>query len=108
MTTADNFDHLLLTLKHESELGVKWFTDNRMIVNRDKFQAMISQNSKNSKNYEPVKLEIETAKIERKNTVELLGITIDNKLNFEEHVSELCKKSLHAIKCSKSFTKIYG
>ena len=38
----------------------------------------------------------------------MLGITIDNKPNFEEHISELCKKSCHAIKCNKSFTKIYG
>ena len=50
---------------------------------------MISQNSRNSKNYESVKLEIESAKIETKKTVKLLGITIDNKLNFEEHISEL-------------------
>ena len=91
--TADNIDHLMLTLKHESELAVKWFTENQMIVNPDKFQTMILQNSRNSKNYEPVKLEIETAKIETKNTVKLLGITIVNKLNFEEHISELCKKA---------------
>ena len=82
----------MLTLKHESELAVKWFTENQMIVNPDKFQAMISQNSRNSKNYEPVKLEIESAKFEIKNTVELLGITIDNKLNFED-ISGLCKKA---------------
>ena len=65
---------------------------------------MILQNSRNSKNYEPVKLEIGSTKIETKNTVKLLGITIDNKLNFEEHISELWKKSLPAIKCNKSFT----
>ena len=77
-----------------------------MIVNTDKFQAMILQNSKKSKNYEPVKLEIESGKIETKNTVKLLVITLDNQLNFEEHISELCKK-LPYIKCNKSFTKIY-
>ena len=92
-TTADNIDHLLLTLKHESEITVKWFKDNQTIVNPDKFQAMILQNSRNSKNYEPVKLEIGSTKIETKNTVKLLGITIDNKLNFEEHISELCRKA---------------
>ena len=78
--TADNIENLLLTLKRELELAAKWFTENQMIVNPDKFQAMILQNSRNSKNYEPVKLEIESAKIETKNTVKLLGITIDNKL----------------------------
>ena len=62
-TTADNIDHLLLTLKIESELAVKWFTDNQMIVNPDEFQAIILQNSRNSKNYESFKLEIGSAKI---------------------------------------------
>ena len=38
-----------------------------MIVNPDKFQAMILQNSRNSKNCETVKLEIGSAKIETKN-----------------------------------------
>ena len=61
----------------------------QMVVNPDKFQAMILQNSKNSKNYESAKLEIGRAEIETKNTVKLLGITMDNKLNIEEHISEL-------------------
>ena len=64
-----------------------------MIVNPDKFQAIILQNSRNWKNYEPVKLEIGNAKIETKNTVKLLAITIDNKLDFEENISEFCKKA---------------
>ena len=105
-TTADNIDHVLLTLKHESELVVKLLRENQMIINSDKFQAMILQNSRNSKNYEPVKLEIGSAKIEAKNTVKLLGITIDNKLNFEEHISELCKKvsiQLNAMSCLQRF-----
>ena len=50
-------------------------------------------NSRNSKNYESIKLEIGSAKIETKNTVKSLGITIDNKLNFEEHISELFKNA---------------
>ena len=54
---------------------------------------MILQNSRNSRNYEPVKHEIGSEKIETKNTVTLLGITLDNKLNFEEHISELRKKA---------------
>ena len=91
-TTADNTDHLSLTLRHESELAVKWFKNNEMIANLDKFQAMILQNSRNSKTYEPVKLEIGSTKSETKNTVKLLGITIDNKLNFEEHYENYAKK----------------
>ena len=42
-TSPDNIDHLLLTLKHESELAVKWFTKNQIIVNPDKFQNNITK-----------------------------------------------------------------
>ena len=76
-------DHLLPTLKYKSELAVKWFKDNQVVVSPDKFQITVSQNSRNSKNYQPVKLEIGSAKIETKNAVKLLETTIDNKLNFE-------------------------
>ena len=47
-----------------------------------------------------------SAKIETKNTVKLLGITIDNQLNFDEHISELCKKAsmqLNTISCLHRF-----
>ena len=90
--TADNMDDLLYTLKHESEQAVRWFKENQMIVNPDKFQAMILEGSKSLKNYEPLKVEIGNTQIEATDTVKLLGITIDNELNFEEHISELCKK----------------
>ena len=43
-------------------------------------------------NYETIKREIGSAKIET-NKKKLLGITIANKLNFEDHISELCKKA---------------
>ena len=43
-----------------------------MIVNTNKFPVIILQNSRNSKNYELVKLEIESAKTEAKNTVKFL------------------------------------
>ena len=42
----------------------QWLTEDQMIVNPGKLQAMILQNSRNSKNYEPIKPEIESAKIE--------------------------------------------
>ena len=63
-----------------------------MNVNPHKFQAMILQSSKNRKHFEPIKLEIKKAKTEVTNIVKLLGITIDDTLNFQEHISEPCKK----------------
>ena len=81
--------------------------DNQMIVNPDKFQAIL-QNSRNSNNYERVKLEIGSAKTETKNTVNLLRITIENKLNFEEDISELCKKASMQLNAASRLQRFTG
>ena len=63
-----------------------------MTVIPHKFQDMILQSPKNVNLSEPIKLEIKKAKTEAIKTVNLLGINMDDKLNFEEHISELCKQ----------------
>ena len=38
-------------------------------------------------------IRIGTEEVTGSTSVKLLGVTIDNKLNFEEHVTKLCKKA---------------
>ena len=69
-----------------------------MIVNPDKFQAFIVQ--RNNTLTQEHKIIVGDQEIETKNRVKLLGIEIDNKLDFDYHVSTLCKKAsnqLHTI-----------
>ena len=62
-----------------------------MIVNPKTFQATIikRQNSSNHNGW----LTINNAEIKSKESVTLLGIEINDKLNFEKHVSTICKKA---------------
>ena len=76
-------DTLLETLKNESESEVNWFRNNNIIVNTNKFQLMLLQE----------KLQIDSNEIKSKNSVTLLGITIDNRLSFDDHISKLCNKA---------------
>ena len=44
--------------------------------------------------------------IKSEETVKLLGVTLDNKLNFDTHISNLCKKAatqLNVLKRLRSF-----
>ena len=83
-------NELLRLLEKESEVAIKWFSDNNMIVNSKKFQAIII-NRQNRENHNCF-LNINNAEIKSKDSVTLLGIEIDSKLNFEKHVSTICKK----------------
>ena len=60
-----------------------------MIVTPDKFQAML-QDKRNANNQSCLKINNQTIKT---NFVKSLGINIDNKLNFDSHISDLCKKT---------------
>ena len=63
-----------------------------MIVNPEKFQAIIIDR-KNQKN-NPQKLTIDEKVITSAENVTLLGLEVDSKLNFDEHISKLCSKSV--------------
>ena len=61
-----------------------------MIVNPGKFQSMILERSGNSDAHT---IEIDGNKIETTNSVDLLGIYIDNKLTFDDHIFTWCNKA---------------
>ena len=94
---------LLDILEKESEVAINWFKQNEMIVNPDKFQAMVLGRHKQK---ETINLAINGAEIKGKNPVTLLGVEIDNELNFNNHISNICKKAgnkINAISRIQSF-----
>ena len=84
-----NLAEVLEVLERECETAINWFKENNMIKNPDKFQTMIITSNKEQNNA-PVK--INGVDITPESSVRLLGIEIDNKLNFEKHISTLCNK----------------
>ena len=65
----------------------KWFSDNSLVANPSKFQLMFL-GAKDSNN---LSININNSTIFATDQVELLGITIDNKLSFSNHINKLCK-----------------
>ena len=70
---------------------VYWFRNSSMIGNPDKFQLMLQL--KSAKKVIQEKLQIGNNEIESENSLTLLGITIGNRLSFDDHISELCSKA---------------
>ena len=88
---AKSIQELIIILQNDSENAIKWFKDNGMSVNPEKFHAIIINRCGRYPDVHKMNFagfEITTEKI-----VNLLGIDIDFKLNFNKHISILCKKS---------------
>ena len=89
-STEDNTLSLLSILKEDASTILNWFKINEMKSNDDKCHLIVGDTNKNCSSIGYIYMGNEL--IESEETVELLGVTIDNKLNFNEHVSTLIKK----------------
>jgi len=88
---AKNIPDLIKQLEDESNNAIEWFNNNQMIVNPDKFQAIIL--NRNSSDLGTYTLKFDNNVILTSSEVTLLGIEIDNKLNFKMHIHELVKRA---------------
>ena len=89
-TTKKYVEELIKVLEKESKSSIDWFEINNMIANTDKFQAMILSSDEKENKYD---LKINDSIISSEKSVTLLGIEIDNKLNFEKQVANICRKA---------------
>ena len=88
--TCNTLRGLLKTLEQESESAVGCFKQNKIIVNADKFQAMILNKKESEAKYKTI---IDNNDIESTKFVKLLGIIINDRLRFDQHISNLCFKA---------------
>ena len=93
---ACNTDYIsvITQLEKDSKTLLEWVSNNALKANPDKFHLLLSTSDLN------LSVKVDQFEIKNSNYEKLLGITIDNKLSFNEHVSSLCKKAsqkLHAL-----------
>ena len=77
-------------MEDDSVTSINWFSINKMKANPEKFQAIAIGKQTKQQN---LTFTIDGNKIECESEVKLLGVTIDFQLNFNEHVSNICKKA---------------
>ena len=93
---------VLENLETKGKEVFSWLSMNYLKANPDKSQLLLTSIDKAS-------IKIGDTDIKSSSSKKLLGVLIDNKLTFSEHVSRLCKKAsnkLHALaRISKYMTK---
>ena len=94
---ANNIDEVITILENDSIQLVKWFSENQMKANKDKCHLVISNNEK-------VSMEIDNTELENTSSEKLLGIIIDSKFNFKEHLEEIIKKASRKVNALSRIT----
>ncbi len=79
---------------------MNWIHTNEMEANPSKFQVMFSDPDPTAK------LTYNDTVIPGQNCVKLLGVHLDKKLTFSEHVSDLCRRAAYHINVLQRFKRI--
>ena len=96
--SGNSIDEVISSLQESAEKLFQWFSHDQMKGNTDKCHLIVSID-------EPIEIRVGESLIKSSTCEKLLGVKIDNKLNFDTHVKGLCKKAKKNIKSScKSYT----
>ena len=86
-------------LENDVLSATAWFDNNYMCANPDKFQS-ISRDGQQS-----LAISVQDNTILSDTTIKALGVTLDNRLKFDKHVSTLCMKASRQINALKRISK---
>ena len=94
ISAAENtIEKLIFPLEQDSQAAIDWFKISEMIVNPDKFQAIVVK---------------ENCRIKDSHALKLLGIEIENTLSFGKHISTLSKKASNQLNAIGRIQKYMG
>ena len=84
--TADTIEEVIKLLERDSMMLFKWFSDNQMKANISKCHLLVNKKDE-------VVISSGETKIENSDYEKLLGIKVDTKLNFNEHLNDIINKA---------------
>ena len=100
-TSDVNLKEVIQKLELTTNNLFEWFESNHITANADKCHLLVTRDT-------DVTAKIGELDVENSREEELLGVKIDTKLSFENHVSSLCKKGKPKVTCTRKSLKCYG
>ena len=80
-----------IILEKEINKMMDWFAKNSLAANPTKFQTLLMCG--NNKKVDDLNIIVENTKLESTSSIKLFGVNIDSKLNFNDHVYDMCTKA---------------
>ena len=90
-SSSKTLSELFSILDENAQIALKWLNDNEMVANPMKFQAICIK--KDHSDTGGIEISLNYMKITLETALQLLGIKLDNTLNFDPHISD-CEKGL--------------
>ena len=97
----NNIDNVIAPLKEVSAALFNWFKNNHLKNNVNKSHVLVSTNK-------PIGIKIGDYTIDNSKWGELFGVKRDLNLNFNDHISDLCKKASRKISALARVTHFMG
>ena len=89
--THKDIETIKSVLERDIQKMLDWFKNNSLQANPSKFQSMLLKNK--TVNAEDFNIIVDNDILNLTDDMTVLGINIDNKLNFNSHVSSMCNKA---------------
>ena len=99
----ENIDVTLGKLEEVGKVFFEWFSNNFLRANADKCHLILSTG-------EPFSINIDNEVIKNSNNKKLLGINLNNRLDFDTHVANICNRvsnKLHALARISQYMSIH-
>ena len=90
---------ILEKIENSSKSLIEWVSQNQMEANPSKFEPMISNETGTTQ------FTIDDCTINGEPVVKPLGVFLDNKLDFSQQISNICKKACRQLNCLKRLAK---
>ena len=86
-----------LTLWESATIVTNWYYSNILEGNLNKYQTMNICNKGSNEDSNPYNISVKGNLIETSDGLKLLGVTMDSRLNFSNHISSTCVKASQRI-----------
>ena len=93
-----NTQNAIESTRDISDMVQRWFQENGLLLNPDKSEAILLGTGQRLASIELRSVDIAGAQIELSANIKSLGVTIDSKLSFDQHVRNICKSSYSNIR----------
>ena len=88
---SGSIEDVISKLEKDSNILIKWYESNYLKPNPDKWHQLLSVLR------EDTSIKISNDLISNSTDEKILGVSFDNKLNFNIHITKLCKKAAHKL-----------